>query len=113
VPRSDEEIINEVHNSFAQRRQTKAAGQFDGLGKTAIPRHNATPQQNRDSSGTGRLVPQSAGESISQSARAKRVDCASQENGDAEKDTQCRDYLGHCLAPGLAIPGRAALRNWR
>jgi hypothetical protein len=37
----------------------------------------------------------------------------SQENADAEKDTQCRDYLGHRLAPWLAIPGRAALRNWR
>ena len=26
-------------------------GQIDGLGKTAIPGHNTTPQQNRDSSG--------------------------------------------------------------
>jgi hypothetical protein len=57
--------------------------------------------------GTGPLpvadVDKSAGESVSQSARAKRVDCVSQENADAEKDTQCRDYLGHRLAPWLAM----------
>jgi hypothetical protein len=63
--------------------------------------------------GAGRLVPQSAGESVSQSARAKRFDCVSQENAHAEKDTKCRDYLGHRLAPWLAMHGRAALRNRR
>jgi hypothetical protein len=37
----------------------------------------------------------------------------SQENADAEKDTQYRDYLGHRVAPWLAMPGMAALRNRR
>ena len=50
--------VNEVHNSLAQRRQPYAAGQIDGLGKTAIPGHNATPQQNLGLKRTaGRFVP--------------------------------------------------------
>jgi hypothetical protein len=55
--------------------------------------------------GTGQLVSQSSGESVSQSARlAKRVDCVSQENADAEKDTQRRNCLGHHLARWLSGP---------
>src|SRR4030081_710055 len=42
--------IDEMHDSLAQGLQLYAAGQFNRLGETAIPRHNATPQQNRDSS---------------------------------------------------------------
>ena len=62
---------------------------------------------------TGKLVPQSAGESAFRSSRAKRVERVSQENADDEKDTQCRDYLRHRLAHWRAMPGSAALRNSR
>ena len=36
-----------------------------------------------------------------------RVDCVSKENADAEKDTKCRDYLGHRLLFGKYGLGRA------
>jgi hypothetical protein len=36
-----------------------------------------------------------------------------QKNADAEKDTECGDYLRHRLAHWLAVPGSAALRNSR
>jgi hypothetical protein len=43
----------QVDNRGAQRGQADAMGEHDRLFKAAIPGHNATPQQNRDSSGHG------------------------------------------------------------
>jgi hypothetical protein len=71
----------------------------------------ATQLRNRTGiqAGTGQLVSQSSGESVSQSARrAKRVDCVSQENAE---DTQRRNCLGHHLAPLLAMPGKGGIEE--
>jgi hypothetical protein len=46
------------------------------------------------------------------SADTVHVESVSQEDADAEEDTYCRDDLGHSFPPCLAMPGRAALRNW-
>ena len=46
------------------------------------------------------------------SADPVHVESVSQEDADAEEDTYCRDDLGHSFPPCLAMPGRAALRNW-
>ena len=46
-------------------------------------------------------------------AGAVRVERMSQKDADAEESKQCCYDLGHRLAPNLAMPGRAAARNWR
>jgi hypothetical protein len=46
-------------------------------------------------------------------ARAVRIERVSEKDADAEEDKQCSRDLGHRLAPSIAMPGRAALRNWR
>ena len=114
VPRSEEGMVL-TRCTIASRNDASLTPPGSSMGSGKRLSQDTTQLRNRTGiqAGTGRLVPQSAGESVSQSPRAKRVDCVSQENADAEKDTQCRDYLGHCLAPWLAIPRRAALRNWR
>ena len=45
--------------------------------------------------------------------RPVRIERVSDKDADAEEDKQCCHDLGHRLAPSLAMPGRAALRNWR
>src|ERR1700716_1396540 len=45
--------LDEVRYCLAQRRQLGTIGQHDRLGKTQGPGHDATPQQNRDSSRRG------------------------------------------------------------
>src|ERR1700676_5428767 len=114
VPRSDDGTVL-TRCTIASRNDASLTPLGSSMGSAKRLSQDTTQLHNRTGiqAGTGRLVPQSAGESLSQSARAKRVDCVSQENADAEKDTQCHNCLGHHLAPWLAMPGRAALRNRR
>lgn len=50
-----------MRDGFAQGHQFGAPLQHDRLGKTQGPRHNATPQQNRDSSRYQPIVPEFGG----------------------------------------------------
>jgi hypothetical protein len=113
--RSDEGMVL-TRCAIASRNDASLTPPGSSMGSAKRLSQDTTQLRNRTGiqAGTGRLVSQSSGESVSQSARrAKRVDCVSQENADAEKDTQRRNCLGHHLAPWLAMPGRAALRNRR
>jgi hypothetical protein len=46
-------------------------------------------------------------------ARAVRIERMSEKDADAEEAKQCDHDLGHRLAPTVAMPGRALLRNSR
>jgi hypothetical protein len=66
-------------------------GRSIGSGKRLSQDTRTSATEPRFNWRTGGLVPQSAGGSIFRSSHAKRVERVSQENADAEKDTQGRD----------------------
>jgi hypothetical protein len=114
VPRSDDGTVL-TRCTIASRNDASLTPPGRSMGSGKRLSQDTTQLRNRTGIQvrTGGLVPQSAGESAFRSPRAKRVDRVSQENADAEKDTQCRDYLRHRLAHWPAMPGSAALRNSR